>query len=56
MNFRYATDRSSRVTTMLLGMAWVMALAISLPMYVEFNGFSNWVRRVNRSGEDLVTF
>jgi hypothetical protein len=45
---RYATDRSWRVSTLLLAMAWIMALAISLPIYVEFNGFSNWVRRVNR--------
>ncbi len=47
---RYATDRSSRVTSLLLAGAWLMALAISLPIYVELNGFSNWVRRVNRWG------
>ena len=42
MSFRYATKRKISTVSILILAAWIMALVISLPMYIEAPGFSNF--------------
>ena len=44
---RYAIKRKLRTVTIMILSAWVMALIISTPMYIDAPGFSNFAHLMN---------
>lgn len=47
--FKYATERKMSTITTMISLAWVMALVISLPMYIDSPGFSNFANIMNET-------
>ena len=47
--FEYATKRKMSTIKLLISLAWVMALVISLPMYIDSPGFSNFANIMNET-------
>lgn len=45
----YATKRKMSTIKVLISLAWVMALVISLPMYIDSPGFSNFANIMNET-------
>ena len=47
--FEYATKRKMSTINTKISLAWVMALVISLPMYIDSPGFSNFANIMNET-------
>ena len=47
--FEYATKRKMSTIELLISLAWVIALVISLPMYIDSPGFSNFANIMNET-------